>query len=82
MMCSKMVKDVGSASDLAPVNKKYYLGVVIGAIALSFVSAILLQHLFYAHAILVVVGCSIVFLYVTSHRPSRAMLLISLANAR
>ncbi len=25
MMCSKMVKDVGSASDLAPVNKKYYL---------------------------------------------------------
>ncbi|ELV7516158.1 dipeptide/tripeptide permease DtpA [Photobacterium damselae] len=63
MMCSKMVKDVGSEPDLAPVNKKHYLGVVIGAIALSFVSAILLQHLFYAHAILVVVGCSIVFLY-------------------
>lgn len=63
LMCSRMVKGVGSEPDLIAVNKTRYLGVVIGAVALSFLCSILLQHLFYAHAILVVVGVTIVALY-------------------
>ena len=58
-----IVKTIGSKPDMKPVNKTYYIGVVIGAIALSFVSSVLLQHLFYAHAILIVVGTTIVGLY-------------------
>lgn len=63
LMCSRMVKGVGSDPDLIPLNKTRYLGVVIGAVALSFLCSVLLQHLFYAHAILVVVGVTIVALY-------------------
>ncbi|MCL4138310.1 UNVERIFIED_CONTAM: hypothetical protein GTU68_009131 [Idotea baltica] len=63
LMCSRMVKGVGSEPDLIAVNKTRYLGVVIGAVALSFLCSVLLQHLFYAHAILVVVGVTIVALY-------------------
>ncbi|OBU26355.1 dipeptide/tripeptide permease DtpA [Photobacterium aquimaris] len=59
----RIVKGIGSKPDMKPLNKLYFLGVLVGAILFSFVSAILLQHLFYAHAILVVVGCTIVGLY-------------------
>ncbi len=57
------VKHVGSKPDMKPVNVVHYISVLVGAIVLSFVSAFLLQHLFYAHAILVVVGVTIVVLY-------------------
>ncbi|UJF18333.1 dipeptide/tripeptide permease DtpA [Vibrio sp. SS-MA-C1-2] len=62
-LCKKMVGDIGSEPDLKPVNKKYYSAVVLGSAVLSLVSAYLLQHVFYAHVILVVVGVTIVFLY-------------------
>ena len=58
-----IVKHVGSKPDMKPVNVVHYISVLVGAIVLSFVSAFLLQHLFYAHAILVVVGVTIVVLY-------------------
>ncbi|OCH07080.1 dipeptide/tripeptide permease DtpA [Aliivibrio fischeri] len=63
VMCSRMVKGVGSEPDLIAVNKTHYLGVVAATVALSFLCSVLLQNLFYAHAILVVVGIAIVALY-------------------
>ncbi|KJG03225.1 peptide ABC transporter permease, partial [Photobacterium angustum] len=53
IVSKKIVKNVGSPADMKPVNRFYLLSVVIGTLALSFVSSFLLQHLFYAHAILV-----------------------------
>ncbi|PSV94516.1 dipeptide/tripeptide permease DtpA [Photobacterium angustum] len=63
IVSKKIVKNVGSPADMKPVNRFYLLSVVIGTLALSFVSSFLLQHLFYAHAILVVTGIAIVSLY-------------------
>ncbi len=54
---------MGSKPDLVPLKKAYYLAVVVGTFALSFLCSILLQHLFYAHAILVVVGITVVAIY-------------------
>ncbi|EAS65591.1 dipeptide/tripeptide permease DtpA [Photobacterium angustum] len=63
IVSKKTVQDVGSPADMKPINSFYLLCVVIGTLALSFVSSFLLQHLFYAHAILVVAGIAIVSLY-------------------
>ncbi|WP_408901091.1 dipeptide/tripeptide permease DtpA [Photobacterium piscicola] len=63
MVMGRIVKNIGSKPDMLPVNKRYYFAVVVATVVLSFLSAFLLQHLFYAHAILVVVGITIVFIY-------------------
>ncbi|OBU36874.1 dipeptide/tripeptide permease DtpA [Photobacterium phosphoreum] len=63
IISGQIVKKIGSKPDMNPVNRIHYMGILIGAIILSFVSSILLQHLFYAHLILIIVGIIIVFLY-------------------
>ena len=63
MIMGYIVKNIGSKPDTLPVNKLYYLIVAIVTVILSFVSAFLLQHLFYAHAILVIVGVTVVIIY-------------------
>ncbi|PSV27106.1 MULTISPECIES: dipeptide/tripeptide permease DtpA [unclassified Photobacterium] len=63
LVSRRLVKNIGSQPDKEPVNYGKYFIVVIGTILLAFVSAFLLQHIFYAHLILAVVGVTIVTLY-------------------
>ncbi|KPU82442.1 peptide ABC transporter permease [Psychromonas sp. PRT-SC03] len=81
LTCLNMVKGVGSKPDQQPLKKSYYLGVVVGTIALSFLCSLLLQHLFYAHAILLVVGITVVAIYMReafrTHGLERAKMLVA-----
>ncbi|CEO41578.1 dipeptide/tripeptide permease DtpA [Photobacterium kishitanii] len=81
IISGKIVKHIGSKPDMRPVNRTHYLGILIGAIILSFISSILLQHLFYAHLILIIVGIIIVFLYFRelflSHDLERAKMIVA-----
>ncbi|WP_318436064.1 dipeptide/tripeptide permease DtpA [Photobacterium leiognathi] len=59
----RLVQNIGSEPDKKPVNVGKYLLIILGTIVLSLVSAYLLQHVFYAHLILAIVGVTIVALY-------------------
>ncbi|PQJ62373.1 dipeptide/tripeptide permease DtpA [Photobacterium angustum] len=63
LVSRRLVRNIGSQPDKEPVNYRNYFIVVIGTILLAFASAYLLQHIFYAHLILAVVGVTIVTLY-------------------
>ncbi|MGF1739611.1 dipeptide/tripeptide permease DtpA [Vibrio profundum] len=63
IFCQHILKGVGSPADSKKVNKTSLLLVVAGTVAVSFLSAYLLQHLSIAHSLLVVAGIAIVALY-------------------
>ncbi|SMY16661.1 dipeptide/tripeptide permease DtpA [Photobacterium aquimaris] len=81
IISGRVVKNIGSKPDMKPLNIMYYMGILSSAIILSFVSSILLQHLFYAHLILIIVGVIIVFLYFResflSHGLERAKMIVA-----
>lgn len=63
MLCQKMLRNVGSPADLKPVQKRRLSLVVLGSLVASFASSYLLQNLFFAHAILVLAGLTILACY-------------------
>ena len=63
VFCQKMIKDVGSEPDQKKVNVSKLALVILGSVAMCFVSAYLLQDLHVAHILLVVAGIAILSLY-------------------